>query len=134
MKVIKGKEARQWKTRQSVDSRWDMISLLIPLGLEALKQEFLREVEAHVGARYSRKTHGRRGWGKNPGSVFLGDVKVPIEVPRVRDAKLNREIVLKTYDYFQDPQRIDDQIFRRVIKGWSTRDYEEACQEAPGVF
>lgn len=134
MKVIKGKKARQWKMQQSVDSRWDMISLLIPLGLEALKQEFLREVEAHVGARYSRKGHGRRRWGKNPGSVFLGDVKVPIEVPRVRDAKLNREIVLKTYDYFQDPQRIDDQIFRRVIKGLSTRDYEEACQEAPGVF
>ena len=134
MKVIKGKKARQWKMRQSWDSRAEMISLLIPLGLEALKQEFLKEIEAHVGSCYSRKNHGRRRWGKNPGSVFLGDVKVPLEIPRVRDTKNNREIALKSYEYFQDSQRIDDQIFRRVIKGLSSRDYESACQQAPGVF
>lgn len=134
MKVIKGKKARQWKMRQEWDSRAEMISLLIPLGLEALKQEFLREIEAHVGSHYSRKAHGRRRWGRNPGSVFLGDVKVPLEIPRVRDLKNNREIPLKSYEYFQDPQRVDEQIFRRVIKGLSLRDYESACQQAPGVF
>lgn len=65
-----------------------MISLLIPLGIEALNEILIREVQELVGVRYSRKNHGRRSWGSNPGSVFLGDVKVPIEVLRVRAAKL----------------------------------------------
>jgi transposase-like protein len=134
MKVIKGRKAKQWKMRQTVDSRWEMISLLIPLGIEALNEILVREVQELVGARYSRKNHGRRPWGRNPGSVYLGDVKVPIEVPRVRDIKLNREVVLKAYDHFQDPKRIDDQIIRRVLKGVSTRDYEGAAMDVPEIF
>lgn len=134
MKVIKGKEAKQWKKEQEVSSSWELISQLIPIGLKAIEEELQKEVQSLVGQDYSRKKHGLRRWGSNEGSVFLGDTKVKTRVPRVRDVERNREVTLKSYDYFQDPQRIDQKVFQRVLKGLSTRDYESAASQAPGVF
>lgn len=134
MKVIKGQAAKQWKKEHGVSSQWELISQLIPIGLKAIEEELQKEVQAMVGDDYSRKAHGLRRWGSNEGSVFVGDTKVKTRVPRIRDVVKNREICLKSYDYFQDPQRIDQTVFQRVLKGLSTRDYESAAQQAPGVF
>jgi len=39
MKVIKGQRAEQWKIGQKVDSKWELIQQLIPLGLKAVEEE-----------------------------------------------------------------------------------------------
>jgi hypothetical protein len=55
-----------------LDSRFELIQMLIPLGLKAVEEELQREVEQWVGHGASRSPENRR-WGKNPGSVYLGD-------------------------------------------------------------
>ena len=70
-----------------LDSRIEAIQWLIPLGLKAVTEELQRAVIELAGPRYERKESDQplRRWGSQPGSVYLGDQKLPVEVPRVRD-------------------------------------------------
>ena len=70
-----------------LDARTEAIQLLIPLGLQAVSEELERAVIELVAPRYQRKGADQscRRWGSQPGSVFLGDQKLPVEVPRVCD-------------------------------------------------
>lgn len=117
----------------SFESRMAMIQSLIPLGLKAVELELLQEIAALAGPRYSRGGDIKR-WGENPGSVYLGDQKVQMPVPRVRNVKTKTEVPLKAYERLQSPQVIDDMALSRVINGMSQRDYEKASIAVPETF
>jgi len=116
-----------------IDGRYELIQLLIPLGLKAVEEELQREVEQLVGCRTNRSTENRR-WGKNPGSVYLGDQKVRIKVPRVRDTVLRQEVPLQSYQTFRQTKVLDHQVLHRVINGISQRQYEQAALCVPETF
>ena len=73
--------------RLEIDARAELIQALIPIGLEAVNELLQQEVVSLVGARYSRgggeSDYAR--WGRQQGSVYLGDHKLAVTVPRVRD-------------------------------------------------
>src|SRR5436305_12867725 len=98
------------------ENRLAMIQMLIPLGLEAVERELQAEVRELAGERHARGGNIDR-WGSNPGSVFMGDQKVALPVPRVRNKALKVEVPLKTYERLQSPQLIDDIVLSRVING-----------------
>ena len=70
------------------ESRLSMIQMLIPLGLKSVEEELQAEVSGLVGERYDRSGGSISRWGMNPGSVYVGDQKLRVTVPRVRDTKL----------------------------------------------
>ena len=106
-----------------LDSRVAMIQALIPIGLEAVDDVLQRQVLELVGDRYDRKDFDQplRRWGKQKGWVYLGDQKVPIEVPRVRDTSSDAEVPLKAYKALQSPRKLDEGMLIRVLKGISCR-------------
>jgi hypothetical protein len=110
-----------------------MIQMLIPLGMREVERELQTEVTGLVGERYVRGGDYTR-WGRNDGSVYLGDQKVAIGVPRVRHKPLNREVPLRGYERLQSPQVIDDIVLRRVINGIAQGRYEKAAIEVPETF
>lgn len=141
-KVVKIGQRINEKAEQAIDelerdmsfeSRLAMIQALIPLGLKAVGEELQREVSGLVGERYSRGGEVKR-WGENPGSVYLGDQKVKVGVPRVRNVSANEEVILKSYERLQNPQMIDDMALSRVIHGMSQRNYEKAAVQVPETF
>jgi hypothetical protein len=75
-----------------------MIQMFLPLGLGAIKDTLLQEVDALAGRRYQHSDSPIKRWGSNPGSVFLGNQKVDIKVPRRRNTDSNKEISLKSYE------------------------------------
>jgi len=83
-----------------------MIQALIPVGLKALEDALTQEVTRLAGARYARQDEHPDvvRWGKQAGSVFLADQKLPLRVPRVRDRAAGREVALTTYQQFQAPR------------------------------
>ena len=115
------------------EGRWKMIRMLGPVGLGMAEKEMEAEAGRWVGRRYARgKTHGP--WGSNAGSIYLGDQKVSVRVPRVRNRGSNEEVVLWSYQALQNPGTIDELVFRRVLKGLSQRCYEEAALGIPATF
>lgn len=94
-----------------------VIQTLIPLGLRAVEERLLAEVDALAGARYARDD-GRAGvvrWGAQRGSVFLADQKIPLTVPRVSDLPHGREVPLPTYQALQVPRGNDVGLYRNWV-------------------
>ena len=115
------------------ESRIAMIQQLIPLGLMAVEDELQGEILELAGPRYGRGGAIKR-WGANPGSVFVGDQKVKINVPRIRDLLREQEVTLKSHERLQSPGSVDEAAFRRVINGISTGKYEQAAESVPETF
>lgn len=117
-----------------------MVQALIPLGLLAVQQLLEQEVSALAGARYAHHDAHHDAhpaivrWGRQPGSIYLADQKLPIRVPRVRDREAKQERPLATYQQLQTPRSLDVGLFRRVLGGLSCREYEAAAEAVPAAF
>lgn len=113
-----------------------LVQALIPLGLKAVGEMLTDEVTALAGVRYAREAEPSRvvRWGKQAGSIYLADQKIPITVPRVRDRVAGREVTLETYQQLQTPRAADVGLFRRVLGGLSCREYEAAAEAVPDAF
>jgi putative transposase len=121
---------------QDLDTRIALIQALIPLGLQAVEDVLRREVQTLAGPRYA---HGDGAphlvrWGRQRGSVYLADQKLPIQVPRVRNRQAAIEVPLQSYTRLQQPRAADEGVLRRVLYGLSCRDYRVAAEAVPEAF
>ena len=122
--------------RLAIDARAELIQALIPIGLEAVSELLQQEVIALAGARYGRGG-GRAGyarWGRQRGSVYLGDQKVAVTVPRVRDLGRGQEVTLASYQALGRPRRAEEAALLKVLKGLSCRDYEACVDPVAETF
>ncbi len=119
-----------------LDTMVPVIQALIPLGLQAFAEVMQAEVAALAGARYSRTggTPGLVRWGRQRGSIFLADQKVPVAVQRIRDRVHEAEIPLQSYQQLQTPRAADVGLFRKVLLGLSCRDYRASAEAVPQAF
>ena len=82
-----------------VDVKAELIQMLIPIVLLHVKKLLEEEVKQIAGEWYKRSgLPGYDRWGKQGGSLYLSDQKLPIMVPRVRDQRDNKEIRLRSYE------------------------------------
>jgi len=121
-RLVAGRESGETDGRTA---RVAAIQALIPLGLAAVAEALNDEVVGLAGARHART--GRRAgvvrWGRQAGSVYLADQKVPVVVPRVRDRHRHVEVSLQTYQQLQEPRALDEGLFRRG--GLACREYDD---------
>jgi transposase-like protein len=118
-----------------IDVKAELIQALIPLGLWHLKEVLEQEVTALAGERYKRQgITGYDRWGKQWGSVYLRDQKVPILVPRVRSQQEDKEIRLRSYERLQEPRNGDEGVLKRILHGLSCRNYEVCAEAVPEAF
>lgn len=118
-----------------LDVRVELIRALIPLGLLGVDEMLKAELEELAGARYARKTEGRkpRRHGTNRGSVRLAGQWVPIRVPRERGE--GGEVPLQSYRALREREgAVDERLLRGVLYGLSCRNYERAALEVPGAL
>ena len=120
----------------TLNPRLEAIQLLIPVALDRLNEILQEEIAELAGPPYFREPETRsvKRWGKQRGSVYLADQKVPLMVPRVRDLERNSEIPLPSYKQLQRPHVAEEQLFVRIIQGLSCRNYERAAELVPEVF
>jgi transposase-like protein len=118
----------------AVEVRVALIQALIPLGLEAVKEALQAEVEALAGARYARDGARHVRWGKQKGSVYVADQKLPVEVPRVRDPDRQVEVPLETYQRLQTPRGMDEGLLKRILGGLACGEYKACAEAVPEAF
>lgn len=109
-----------------------VIQELIPLGLKALAEELQDEVIRLAGEKHSRGGDNAR-WGRQDGSVYLRDQKVPIRIQRVRNTVANEEVPLQAYQRLQKPFN-DEEAMRRLLHGLSTHKYHESSTLTAEAF
>jgi len=87
----------------------------------------MTEAQELVGARWSRKpdTPLRRG-GYCTSRIFVGGEPVHIERPRVRDRVSGTEHPLKTVRALSSRDALDDDVYRLLVRGVTTRNYDDA--------
>jgi len=118
---------------KTIDGKAELIQMLIPLGLKAVSDLLQEEVRLLAGGRY-RHEGGPTRWGKQAGSVYLGDEKFRIEVPRVRDVRSSAELGLASYSRLQRPRALDEGVMKKVLLGLSCGRYEETARIIPEAF
>ncbi len=118
---------------EDLDVTIGLIQELIPNGLQASIEQMEKEVKRLTGVRYK---HGKENgsWGKQAGSIYLRDQKIPIEVPRVRSKKENKEVPLETYKKLQSPYKTDSQTMLKLLYGISMHKYAKCAELIPEVF
>ena len=115
-----------WLLTQSIDTQLEIISHHMEICRIVINSIIDREVCDYTGERYShnKPNNGKYSrWGFNPGSVKLGDQKVPIDVPRILDKEEKKNIPLEYYEKLKDLPHQDHQVIASVLRGLSMRDY-----------
>ena len=110
-------------------------TLAIELGLLVAAGLLEDEVTRLCGRRYERRpdrTHTR--YGHQQGTATLAGQKIALERPRVRRTDGGGEAPLETYARLQSPDAMPRAVFRRMVRGVSTRDYEQVVDLARDGF
>lgn len=129
--VVDGKKLRMI---QQINSRVELIQALIPIGMKAVEDLLQDEVRGLAGDRYARDGNPVVRWGQQPRSVYLGDQKVTVQAPRLRDMAAREELPLVSLQGLQQPKNMDAGLFLKVLKGLSCRNYEECAEAIPEAF
>jgi putative transposase len=116
-----------------IDSQHLLISMLLPSAVKHFLEELETEVNTLCGKRYLHGDSHHR-WGRQAGSIVLGNQQVRIEKPRVRSKLDRKELALKTYQRFQDPALFEEQVFAEGLKKVSQRDYQKGMKKISASF
>ncbi|HMB01411.1 MAG TPA: transposase, partial [Spirochaetota bacterium] len=98
------------------------------VGVNMVEALLFMEREQISGPSYSRTNKEYQKWASQGGSVYLGDRKVKIKKPRLRDR--NGEVNLKLYERLKDPGQFSEELLSKVFNGLSMRRYKETLSDA----
>ena len=97
------------------------------LVLEILDEEVIHQAGERY--RHDKPFQGRYSrYGFNPGSVRIGEEKLPIQVPRLLDKHTNTTFAPETYQAIHQLPAIDERLSQAILLGLSTADYGRVVQ------
>lgn len=127
----------QWLKTQDAATRVAMIRDVTEIVRIVARELFEDEVAELAGARHSRdKPHGGRyvRHGSNPGSIQIGEQRVPVEVPRVRDRVEGACRTLETYTGLHTVAEPSEGLLRAIALGIGTRNFKDLIETAADGF
>lgn len=106
--------------RTSMEAELSGIALLVMQTVMELEiaQVVGEKGRHHTGRRYHR-------WGRNPGSVVLEAAKRTTPVPRAVEVGTHTTYPLQSYRWFRQPGQLVKQAYQDLIRGISTRRYQD---------
>ena len=98
-------------------------------------QELLEEeVEEKAGQRHSHDDRRFSRWGSNPGSVRIGEEKVPAKVPRMIDTETEKTCSPERYFRMKELPEMSDKMQEAILLGLSQNDYERVASSFADGF
>ena len=132
MKAQSTKKRLLWKDLEAknLEIRFSLLSNHLEVIRIMINELLEEEVIDKAGERYARKNDEAVAsrWGTNPGSVKVGDRKIKISVPRLRNTETGECQPLDRYEQLRSLDKPDEVLQARIIKGLSTRDYAETAE------
>lgn len=121
-------ENLRWLLSQPADVKIAMLESHLDLCRLLVNEILEEEVTALCGAKYTHEKppNGRYSrWGANPGSVRLGEHRLTITVPRVKDHAADQMVTLKSYERLRDTTLDEEYLLRGILLGLSVRDFAD---------
>jgi putative transposase len=125
-----------WYFNQPTEIQLSLFSHYVEIMKILANQLLENEVKLKTGDRYDRDKpeEGRYSrWGSNPGSIRVGEEKVPIRVPRIMDKENNRTESPESYQKLK-ADLPSEEVMRNVLLGISQNDYKQIIQEGVESF
>jgi putative transposase len=99
------------------------------VGVQTLEMILTLSAEQVAGPRTPGKVSGDVRWhGSQPGQVILADRKVQVKRPRLRH-KTEGEVKVPVYEKLRMDRGLSDQMLGALLRGVSTRSYQEVLPE-----
>lgn len=89
---------------------------LMEMGKLLAESIMLMEREELAGPDYQPTSSDLKKWAYEQGSVYIGDQKVKVSRPRLRDAKQG-EIELSSYKKLRDPSQFSEELLKKILLG-----------------
>lgn len=126
-----------WFQRQDIATQTAMVRDVVELVRIVASSVMAEEVRELAGEPYSRqKPHAGQYMrhGTNPGSIQVGEQRVPIPVPRVRDGVSGECRSLESYQELHAQIDPSEGLMRAMVLGVGTRNYRDVITTAADAF
>ncbi len=126
-----------WLLEQDLDVKLEAMQHHLDITRMLINDILEDEVINHTGTRYShyKPNDGRYSrWGFNPGSVKIGNQRIPVSVPRMYDNETKRNKSLHTYVKLREIGEVSDSVLKAMLLGLSARDYEPVVKNLLDSF
>ena len=107
-------------------AREGLLALSVGVGLSVVHQLMEAEVDEVVGPKHKHNAdRTAKRHGHERGSMTLGGRRVEVERPRMRTADDERELPVRSYEYFADRDPLTRAVMDRMLAGVSTRKFAQ---------
>ena len=94
----------------------------------------LMDREEISGPEYYPSDSDIKKWASQRGSVYIGDQKVKVSHPRVRDVLHGKEVPLASYLKLKENDQFSEELLGKILRGMSMQKYEETVVDAAAAF
>jgi len=105
---------------------------VLELGRRVAEAIMDMEREERSGPEYHPSQEGLYKWSYQNGSIYMGDRKVSVRHPRLREP--GGEIPLQSYEALKRPGVFSEEVLRKMLRGLSARKYRETLLETSRTF
>jgi len=121
------KENLEWLIKQPVKMQYELFKNFVELAKMHYNQLVKDELKEKAGKKYERGKRYNR-WGSNPGSIRIGEEKVPVEVPRLYNKEEERTEEAENYSRLHNIEKPSEELMRKITLGLSQKDYERVTR------
>jgi transposase-like protein len=127
------KENLQWLINQPIEMQYELFKNFVDIAKMHYNQLVGEELKEKAGKKYEREKSYSR-WGSNPGSIRIGEEKVPVEVPRLYNKQENKTEEVENYRKLHNIDKPSEEMLKKIILGLSQKDYERVTRSVLESF
>jgi len=126
-------ENLQWLINQPIEMQYELFKNFVDIAKMHYNQLVGEELKEKAGEKYEREKNYSR-WGSNPGSIRIGEEKVPVEVPRLYNKQEKKTEEVENYRKLHNIDKPSEEMLKKIILGLSQKDYERVTRSVLESF
>ncbi|MEX2492634.1 MAG: transposase [Nitrospirales bacterium] len=108
-------------------------AVMLEMGRMVAESVMLIEREELAGPDYHPTDPALQKWAHEASSIYLGDQKIPVMRPRLRDI-VRGELPLQSYQRLKTAGPFSEELLEKLLRGVSAQKYEETVLDAAQAF
>lgn len=108
--------------------------VMLEIGRMFAETIMLMDREETTGPEYHPIDSDIKKWASQAGSVYIGNQKVKVTHPRVRNVLHGKEVPLGSYVKLREKEQFSQELLGQILRGMSMQKYRETVVNAAGAF